>query len=83
MQGAFKLKKANDNDFSIPRTILFKVKLTSNGEWDKAKARICVRGDIQGKHEQEKTWSPISIKRTIRMFLANVTKNGSIVKQLY
>ena len=82
MQGTFKLEKAQEDDFSIPTTLVFKVKLTLNGEWDKAKARICVRGDIQGKHEQEETWSPTSTKCTRRTFLANVARNSSIVKQL-
>ena len=54
-QGTFKLEKASDDNFSIPTTLVFKVKLTLAREWDKTKARICVHGDIQGKHEQEDT----------------------------
>ena len=31
-QGTFKLEKANNDNFSIPTTLVFKVKLTSAGE---------------------------------------------------
>ena len=47
--GTFKQEDTKKEDFSIPRTLVFKVKLTADGEWDKAKARICVHGDIHRK----------------------------------
>ena len=80
--GTFSLEEANKDEFVIPTTLVFKVKLTSDGSWDKAKARICVRGDIQGKHEDEDTWSPTSTKRTLRTLLADAAKHGAKIRQL-
>ena len=63
-------------------TLVLKVKLTSEGNWDKAKARICIRGDIQNMQTQEDTWSPTSSKKTLRLFLADMAKCNSRIKQL-
>ena len=62
--------------------MVLKVKLTSEGNWDKAKARICIRGDIQNMESQEDTWSPTSSKKTLRLFLADAARSNAKIKQL-
>ena len=61
---------------------MLKIKLTSDGSWDKAKARFCVRGDIQNMSAVEETWSPTLTKLTLQIFLADAAKNDSQIKQL-
>ena len=80
--GTFSVEEPEKHEKVIPTTLVLKVKLTSTGEWDKAKARICVRGDIQQLHTTEETWSPTSTKRTLRVYLADASNHNAIVLQL-
>ena len=66
----------------IPTTCTNRVKLLADGDWDKAKSRLCVRGDIQKVYVTEETWSATSTKRTLRMFIADAAKNKSELLQL-
>ena len=54
----------------------------SDGNWDKAKALICIRGDVQNLDSQEDMWSPTSSKKTLQMFLANAAQHNAKIKQL-
>ena len=80
--GTFSIEKNRKEEKVIPTTLVLKIKLTSDGSWDKAKARICVCGDIQNISAVEETWTPTSTKRTLRIFLADEAKNNATIKQL-
>ena len=56
--------------------------MLQDGMWDKAKSRICVRGDLQKEPNMEDLWSAASSKRLIRLMLAGAAKCGVTVKQL-
>ena len=81
-QGTFAIVNPEKDNKIIPTTLVLKVKLTSGGNWDKAKHGICIRGDIQNMESQEDTWSPTPSKKTFRLFLANAARNNSKIKQL-
>ena len=66
----------------IPTTLINKVKLLSDGSWDKAKSSLCVRGDIQRYHSEEETWSAASAKRTVRTYVANAAHHNAVIWQL-
>ena len=61
---------------------VYKAKIQSDGSLDKLKLRILVRGDLQNKELVGDTWSPKASMRTLKYFLADVTKNKAIVHQL-
>ena len=46
-QGTFAIENKDKKEKIIPTTLVLKVKLTLVGNWDIAKARICIRGDVQ------------------------------------
>ena len=79
-KGTFSFDDIPANIQVIPTTLINKVKLLSDGTWDKAKSRICVRGDIQRQSSDEDTWSVASSKRTVRMYLADAEKHNAIIK---
>ena len=58
-----------------------RVKLWSDGTLNKLKCRIVVQGYLQGKSTED-TWSPTASFQTMKMFLANATKNKTWVWQL-
>ena len=57
-KSTFGLENPKNNEHVIPTTFIFKIKLQSDGSWDKAKARCCVRGDIQKKSHQKTHGQP-------------------------
>ena len=79
-RGTFAIESPERKEKIIPTTLVLKVKLTSEGNWDKAKARICICRDVQNLQSQEDTWSPTSSKKTLRMFQASALKCNSKVK---
>ena len=81
-QSTFSIEDSTNDDVVIPTTYVFKIKLKSDGSWDKAKARCCVRGDIQRKIITEDKLSATANKKSLRIFLAQVAKCGSHVFQL-
>ena len=80
--GTFSIEDPRADDHVIPTTCIFKVKLESDGTWDKAKARYCVRGDIQRRLSTEDTWSATASKRTLRMVVADAARCGVPIFQL-
>ena len=66
----------------IPTMIVFKAKTNSPGKLDKLKARCCARGDLQKELPDEDNWSSCIAQRTLRMFIAFITKKGRRSKQL-
>ena len=78
----FKIEDPKNNEPVIPTLEVMKVKFSSDGTWDKAKARIVCRGDLQRQHSTEDTWNALAAKRTLRMFLADAASHGAIVYQL-
>ena len=62
---------------------VYKTKIQSDGSLDKLKLRIVVRVDLLNKELVGDTWSPTASMRTLKYFLADVTKHKAIVYQLY
>ena len=62
---------------------VYKAKIQSDGSLDRLKLIIVVRGYLQNKELVGDTWSPTASMRTLRYFLAYVTKHKAIVHQLY
>ena len=61
---------------------VYKDKIQSDGNIDKLKLRILVRGDLQNKEMVGDTWSPTASMRTLKYFLADASKHKSRVHQL-
>ena len=61
---------------------VYKAKIQSDGNLDKLKLRIVVRGDLQNKEMVGDTWSPTAPMRTLQYFLADAAKHKSRVHQL-
>jgi len=64
----------------IPLTWVFRIKRLPNGELNKFKARICVRGDLQD--DDRETYAPVVKWPTIRTVLAFAVKNQFHTRQL-
>ena len=74
-QGTFGIVNSEKEDKIVPTTLVLKVKLNSEGNWDKNKARICIHSDVKNMESQEDTWAPISSKKTLRLFLTDAAKH--------
>ena len=57
------------------------IKRLRNGDFNKFKARICVRGDLQEETDRE-TYAPVVKWPTIRTVLAFAVKNNLITRQI-
>ena len=57
-----------------------RVKILQDGNLDKLKNRIVVRGDIQRKFMNEDSWSPMANHRCVKIFLAFAAKAKKRVK---
>ena len=64
----------------VPLTWAFKIKRLPNGDFDKFKARICVRGDLQ--HVDSNVYSPACKWATIRAVLAFAVKHNMKTRQI-
>ena len=51
----------------VPLTCAFRIKRKPNGDFDKFKARLVVRGDLQ--HDERETYAPVVKWETIRTIL--------------
>ena len=80
--GTFKIEDPKNNEPVIPTLEVMKVKFSSDGTWDKAKARIVCRGDLQRQYSTEDTWNALAAKRTLRMFLADAASFGARIYQI-
>ena len=56
-------------DKIISTKLTFKIKLKSNGDFDKLKTRICMSGDMQIKSGNNNSWSPTASTR-LKKYLA-------------
>ena len=65
----------------IPLTWAFKIKCLPNGEFDKFKVRICVRGDLQ-QIDNSEVYSPVCKWTTIQMVLAFAIKHNFKSRQI-
>ena len=63
-KSTFGLENPKNNEHIIPTTFIFKIQLQTDGSWDKAKARCCVREDIQKKILQ-KTHGQLQLQKNI------------------
>ena len=64
----------------VPLTWAFRIKRLPNGDFDKFKARICVRGDLQD--EDGETYAPVVKWTTIRAVLAFAIKHDLKTRQI-
>ena len=62
---------------------MYKAKIQFDGSLDKLKLRILVGGDLHNKELVGGTGSPTASMRTLKYFLADVTKHKAIVHRLY
>ena len=72
----------NSKEKIIPIMDDNRVKILENGQLDKLKTRLVVRGDIQRKWFEEYNYSPTASHRSLKLFLANACKHGARVRQL-
>ena len=69
----FSIEDKRDNEVITPVMETFKVKIKSDGSFDKLKTRLVVRGDLQDKSITEDKWSPTASFRCLKMFLAHTS----------
>ena len=65
----------------IPTKFTYKCKHGDMGQVIKKKARVCVRGDLQCKHEYTETFAPTSRFNAIRTLMAVATQQNSKLYQ--
>ena len=61
----------------IPTKFTYKCKFGDQGQVIRKKARVCVRGDLQCKHEYTETFAPTSRFNAIRTLMAISTQQNS------
>ena len=71
-----------DDQPIIAVTAKMRVKAQANGKLEKAKVRVCLRGDQQEERADESTWCPIAGHRAKRKICANATRNRARLYQL-
>ena len=71
-----------DDDDIIASMIIFKAKITSNGFFDKLKARVVVRGDYQSLPLPKDTWDPCVFGRTFQIFVCWSVQANKLIRQL-
>jgi hypothetical protein len=70
-----------ENEKVTPTKFVFKAKIKSDGNLDKCKARLVVRGDLQSQIPGDQ-WSPTASFRLLRRFIAESARTGKSIKQL-
>ena len=78
----FAVEEPNKTNVIISVTVKFRVKLRADGNIDKLKSRVCLRGDQQGELVDWDTWCPIAGFRALRIFLAFASQSKCRVYQL-
>ena len=78
----FLIEDQNEGEPVTPCMDVYKVKIQYDGNLDKLKLRILVRGDWHNKEMVGYTWSPTASMRTLKYFLADAAKHKSRVHQL-
>ena len=73
-------KSIPDDAEVVPLTWAFRIKRKPNGEFDKFKARLVVRGDLQS--DERETYAPVVKWSTIRTVLAFALKNKLKTRQI-
>ena len=78
------MEKTNPNYKVIPTTEANKIKLDQEGNIDKLKVRICVRGEIQKRRDtlMEDPHSPAASMRMSKMIMAEAARHKSRLFQL-
>ena len=64
----------------VPLAWVFRIKRKPNGDFDKFKARLVVRGDLQ--NDERETFAPVVKWSTIRTVLAFALRNGLKTRQI-
>ena len=67
---------------AAPCMDMCKAKIQSDGNLDKLKMRVVIKGDLQNKELFGDTWSPTSSMKTLKYFLADTYYHKARVHQL-
>ena len=79
----FLIEDPKDDEPVTPCMDVYKAKIQFDGNLDKLKLRIVVRGNLKNKEMVGDTWSPTASMRTLKYFLAGTSKHKARVHQLY
>ena len=77
------IEDPNHDEPVTPCMDVYKSKIQSDGNLDKLKLRIVVRGDLQNKEMIGDTWSSTASMKTLKYFLEDAAKHKARVHQLY
>ena len=66
----------------IPTTWNFRRKLDKYGDIQKYKARLCARGDLQGKESYRETYAPVAPSHMTKVFAAIALHIGALHKHV-
>ena len=78
----FEIGSPENGEPIIPTTIKCKLKYKSDGTLEKFKCLACVHGDLQKRTDTEDTWSAMTSKRGLRMFIASAAVTTFKIFQL-
>ena len=74
------IAQCNSGSEVVPLMWAFRIKRLPNGDFDKFKARLVVRGDLQS--DERETFAPVVKWSTIRTALAFALKMGLKTRQI-
>ena len=71
----FLIEYQNEGEPVTPCMDVYKARVQCDGNLDKLKLRIVIRGDLHNKEMVGDTWSPTASMRTLKYFLADADKH--------
>ena len=77
------IEDPKDGEPVTPCMDVYKAKIQFDGNLDKLKLRIVVRGDLQNNEMVRDTWSPTASMRTLKYLLADAAKHKAIIHEIY
>eukprot|EP00961_Rhodomonas_salina_P141548 1905854-Rhodomonas_salina.1 len=80
-KGTFDIVDLPPGVSELPSMFQYKLKLSTNGEFVKCKARLCARGDLQYYHEFGKTFAPTLLFSIISLLITLATQYGLMLFQ--
>lgn len=77
----FSIEDPMENEIVTPIKDIYKAKFDSDGNIEKLKTRLVVRGDLQDPNINEDKWPPTASFRSLKAFLANASRLKCRVRQ--
>ena len=77
----FSIAKKYNGEQCLKVTVIFKVKLQSDGTIEKLKSRVAIRGDMDKGAEGEDNGAPLATFRLLRVFIAGAAARGKKIYQ--